>query len=127
MDSLTSVSAYLTSPTDCKPLSHNRRDGSMIRLLTVLLLLVVGGCADRSRGTALNECRTRYDIRSYVDQNQLIPGCMQEKSFTFASPCPNPPDENVWDPKVKTFAYDNPECYRPVGSERWIATGLSPM
>jgi hypothetical protein len=97
----------------------------MIRIFAVLSLLVVVGCADKSRGAALNECRTKYDIRSSDDQGQLIPDCMQVKSFHFVSQCAPGTDE--WDWKVKTFPYDDPQCYRPVGSERWIATTLSPM
>jgi hypothetical protein len=99
----------------------------MIRLVTVLLLLMAGGCADKSRGAALNEYRTRYDIRTSADRGQIIQDCMQAKSFQFASACTPISDEHDWDWKVKTFAYDNPQCYRPVGSERWIATALSPM
>jgi hypothetical protein len=99
----------------------------MIRLLTVLLLLMATGCADKSRGAALNECRTRYDIRTSADRGQIVQDCMQAKSFDFASSCSPDADEDDWDGKVKTFAYDNPQCYRPVGSERWIATALSPM
>jgi hypothetical protein len=103
------------------------RGYGMIRAFPFLLLLMVGGCADQSRGAALNECRLKYDIRSSADQSQLIPDCMQAKSFDFASTCTPGGDEHEWDWKVKTFAHDNPQCYRPVGSKRWIATALSPM
>ena len=99
----------------------------MIRPLIVLLLFIVAGCADQSKGAALNECRLRYDIRSYAQQGHLVPDCMQTKSFEFTSTCTPISDEHDWDWKVKTFPYDNPQCYRPVGSERWIATALSPM
>ena len=99
----------------------------MIRLMTVLFLLLVGGCADQSKGAALNECRLRYDIRNAADQSHLMPDCMRAKSFEFVSPCAPDANEHEWDWKVKTFAYDSPQCYRPVGSERWIATALSPM
>ena len=99
----------------------------MIRLSTVLLLLVAGGCADKSRGAALNECRMKYDIRSSAEQSRLIPDCMQAKSFELALACAPITDDHEWDWRVNTFAYDNQLCYRPVGSERWIATTLSPM
>jgi hypothetical protein len=99
----------------------------MIRPVAVLLLLIVGGCADQSKGAALNECRTRYDIRPSADRGHIIQECMQAKSFQFTLPCSPIADEHDWDWKAKTFAYDNPQCYRPVGSQRWIATALTPM
>src|SRR6187431_228753 len=99
----------------------------MLRLLILLLPLAAGACSDKSRGAALNECRIKYDLRTDVEQNQLIPACMQARSFQCASACGPSTDEHEWDWQVKSFGYDNPRCYRPIGSEAWIATALSPM
>ena len=99
----------------------------MIRLIAVLPLLMVAGCADQSRGAALNECRLRYDIRAVVDRGPLVTACMQAKSFAFEPSCAPSTSEYEWDSDVRTFAYCNPQCYRPTGTERWIATALSPM
>ena len=99
----------------------------MNRAFVVLLLLIVGGCADKSRGAALNECRLQYDIRDPAAQTQLVPDCMKEKSFDYAAACTPAPDEDDWDWHVATFAFDNPRCYQPVGAQPWLATALSPM
>lgn len=99
----------------------------MPRLMVVALLLLIGGCADKSKGAALNECRQRYDIRTSSDRGRLIADCMQAKSFDFSSTCPPSNHLHEWDLNVRTFAYDNPQCYRPIGSELWLATALSPM
>jgi len=88
----------------------------MIRAFLFLLLLIVAGCADQSKGAALNECRLRYDIRDVADRRHLMPDCMQAKSFEFASDCTPISDEHDWDWEPKTFPYDNPQCYQPVGS-----------
>ena len=100
----------------------------MIRLAVVLSLLALAGCgADRSRGTALNECRMKSYLDSQTAQSQLIPDCMLGKSFATIDGCgpATSDDEREW--QARTFAYDNPKCYRPVGSAAWIATFLSPM
>ena len=52
---------------------------------------------------------------------------MQAKSFQVETECDAATDEYEWDSQVKTFAFDNPRCYRPIGSAVWMATLLSPM
>lgn len=98
----------------------------MIRI-SVVLLLVLAGCADQSKGSALNECRIRYYLDAANTQEQSIPDCMQGKSFKVVSACDPQTDEDEWDWQVKAFAYDNPRCYRAVGIAPWTATLLSPM
>ncbi len=97
----------------------------MTRLLTALLLLVVVGCADQSKGTALNECRMKYYLESQAAQSELTPECMKAKSFQMVSPCGPERDGQGLDWQVST--YDDPKCYQPIGSTAWIATALSPM
>ena len=99
----------------------------MIRLSAIVSLLTLVGCADRSRDAALNECRMKYYPESPAAQGELTPDCMRVKSFQMASPCSPETDEHEWDWQVRTFTYDNPKCYRPIGSTAWIATQLSPM
>jgi hypothetical protein len=99
----------------------------MARFSIVLLLLVVGACADQSKGAALNECRLRYDIRTAADAANLVPPCMQARSYRFVSACTPRPSEADWDPRVATFPFDNPQCYGPVDPTAWAATLLSPM
>jgi hypothetical protein len=52
---------------------------------------------------------------------------MQAKSFQVRTACDASTDEYEWDSQVKTFAFDNPRCYRPIGTAIWTATVLSPM
>ena len=99
----------------------------MIRFLAALPLLLLIGCADQSKGTALNECRLKYYLASPAAQGARTPDCMTAKSFHMATECNPETDEHEWDWQVKTFAYDNPKCYQPHGSAAWIATLLSPM
>ncbi len=100
----------------------------MIRLVVVVLLLALVGCgADQSRGTALNECRMKNYLDSQAAQARLIPDCMTSKSFAGVPGCGPATSDDEWDWQVRTFAYDNPQCYRPVGSTAWVATFLSPM
>jgi hypothetical protein len=99
----------------------------MIRVSEIMLLLVLVGCADQSKGAALNECRLRYYLESSAAQGESIPDCMKTKSFQMASACSRETDEHEWDWQVRAFAYDNPKCYRPLGSAAWMATQLSPM
>ncbi len=99
----------------------------MLRSSAIVLLLMLVGCADQSKGTALGECRLKYYLESPTAQGELIPDCMRAKSFEVVAACSPEADENEWDRQVKTFAFDNPKCYRPVGSATWTATLLSPM
>ncbi len=98
----------------------------MIRCLAIASLLALAGCADPSKGAALNECRMRHYLDSPAVQGQLIPDCMSAKSFQPVAACVPEPNEYEWDWRVRTFPYNNPECYRPIGSKAWIATALSP-
>ena len=99
----------------------------MLRFLAIVSLAVLVGCTDRSRGAALNECRLRYFLDSPAAQGEAIPDCMKAKSFAVATACGGDRDEHEWDWQVRTFAFDNPACYRPLGSTTWMATVLSPM
>jgi len=98
----------------------------MIRFLALMLLLVLPGCSDQLRGAALNECQLRNYLQSPADQDYLIPDCMKAKSFDMVEGY-RPElsaDERNW--QVPPAAYDDPTCYRPVGSAAWVATNLSP-
>lgn len=98
----------------------------MIRCAAIISLLVLVGCADQSKGTALNECRMQY-LESQAAQSELTPDCMKAKSFQMTSPCSPETDGHEWDWQVMAYTYNNPKCYRPIGSTAWIATALSPM
>jgi hypothetical protein len=100
----------------------------MIRFSVVVSLFLLVGCgADQSRGSALNECRMQYYMDSPAAQGQLIPDCMAAKSLASVIGCGPSTDDDEWDWQVRAFAYDNPRCYRPIGTEPWTATLLSPM
>ena len=99
----------------------------MIRLSAAVAALLVAGCADQSKGTALNECRLKYYLGSAAAQSEQVPGCMNAKSFEMTTACTPEPDEHEWDWQVVAFTYDNPKCYRPHGANASIATFLSPM
>jgi len=99
----------------------------MTRISAMVLLLVLAGCADQSKGSALSECRIKYYLDAPSTQEQSIPDCMTAKSFKPVAACNPQTDEDEWDWQVKAFAYDNPECYRSVGAGPWTATLLSPM
>ena len=99
----------------------------MIRFLPIVPLLMLVDCADQSKGVALNECRLKYYLEGTVAQGELVPDCMSAKSFQLTAACGPATDEHEWDWQVRTYAYDNPKCYRPIGSATWAATVLSPM
>ena len=99
----------------------------MFRLPAVIALILLSGCADPSKGAALNECRLRYWLHDPAAQAVSIPQCMQAKSFQVVAPCTPEADPYQWDWQVRAFGYDDPRCYRPVGSTAWITTALSPM
>jgi hypothetical protein len=100
---------------------------AVIRLLALFTTLVLAACADQSKGSALNECRTRYYLDDPSIQEQQVPDCMKAKSFEAVPACSPAPDEYEWDWQVQAFSFNNPSCYRPVGSVPWLATFLSPM
>ncbi|HTI84216.1 MAG TPA: hypothetical protein VL614_27515 [Acetobacteraceae bacterium] len=99
----------------------------MIRISVLVCLLAVAGCADQSKGSALNECRMKHYLDAADTQRQAIPDCMQAKSFQMTSGCNAQPDEEEWDWQVQAFPYDNARCYRSIGAAAWTATLLSPM
>jgi hypothetical protein len=99
----------------------------MIRLLPLMLLLMLPGCADQSSGAALNECHIQYYLQSPGDKGQLIPDCMKAKSFEMVAGCHPEMGADDWNWQVPPAVYDDPTCYRPVGAAAWVATTLSPM
>ena len=99
----------------------------MMRLVTFLSLVFCANCADQSRGAALNECRLEYFLDGSDAQAQMVPQCMTAKSFRMNTACDPTTDENEWDWQVRTFNYDNPQCYHPIGAATWMATLLSPI
>jgi hypothetical protein len=99
----------------------------MIRISVVVALLALSGCADQSKGSALNECRMKYYLDGAAMQQQSIPDCMKAKSFDVVSACNPQPDEDEWDWQVRAFPYNDPRCYRTVGAAQWTATFLSPL
>ena len=99
----------------------------MVRLAMLMAVALLAACADQSKGSALNECRGRYYLNDPAIQAQQIPDCMKTQSFEMVAACSPAQDEHQWDWQVRSFSFDNPQCYRPVGSVRWVATVLSPM
>jgi hypothetical protein len=99
----------------------------MIRASVLVCLLVVTGCTDQSKGSALNECRMKYYLDATDTQQQSIPDCMKTKSFEMVSDCIPRPDQEEADWQMQAFAYNNSKCYRAVGAAPWTATLLSPM
>jgi hypothetical protein len=99
----------------------------MIRFLPLMLLLVLAGCADQSRGTALNECQLRNYLQSPADQDYLIPDCMKAKSFDMVVGCRPELSTDDWNWRVPPAAYDDPTCYQPVRAAAWVDTNLSPL
>jgi hypothetical protein len=112
-----------------RPIGDRGQGTDMIRLAVVVasLLALVGCGADQSRGTALNECRMKNYLESQAVQAQVTPDCMAGKSFATIGGCGPATSDDEWEWQVRTFAYDNPQCYRPAGSRAWVATFLSPM
>ena len=98
-----------------------------MRLFAIVALVALAGCADRSKGASLAECRLKYYLEDPAAQGGLIPDCMRAKSFEKTDACDPPTGDQNWDWQVTTFAFDNPNCYRPLGSATWTATLLSPM
>jgi hypothetical protein len=108
--------------------SHARSNRQpMIRLVTFLSLLFCANCADNSKGAALNECRLRYFLDSPDAQAQVVPQCMTTKSFRMDVACHPKTDASEWDWQVRTFTYDNQQCYYPIGAATSVATLLSPI
>jgi len=99
----------------------------MPRFLPLMLLLVMPGCADQSRGAAINECRLRYYLQNPADQALLIPDCMQAKSFDMVAGCRPEMSADDWNWQVPPAAYDDTKCYQPIGAIASVATMLSPL
>jgi hypothetical protein len=106
-----------------RPIS--KRD-KVSRFAILLPVIVLAACADRSKGSALLECRTTYYLDDPAAQAQLVPDCMKARSFEAVPACNPAGDEPSWDWQVQSFPFADPRCYRPVGSIPWIATVLSP-
>src|ERR1700684_3601114 len=91
----------------------------MIRFAVIVSLLVIVGCADQSKGTALDECRMQQYLESAAAQDELIPECMKAKSFQMTSQCSPGSDGPEWNQRV--LAYTNEmilwEEYRAVHSD----------
>ena len=100
---------------------------NVVRFAILLVPIVLAACADQSRGSALNECRTRYYLDDPAIQEQQIPDCMKARSFEAVAACNPTPDEYEWDWQVQAFSFNSPRCYEPVGSVPWLATFFSPM
>ena len=99
----------------------------MIRLLPLMLLLGLPGCADQSMGAALNECRLQNYLQSPADQAYLTPDCMKAKFFDMMEGCRPDVSADDWNWQVPPAAYDDQKCYRPLGASAWTATLLSPL
>ncbi len=99
----------------------------MIRLAAFIAPIALAACADQSKGSALNECRTSHYLDDPAMQEQQIPNCMKAKSFEAVAMCNPAPDEYQWDWQVQVYNFNNPSCYKPVGSVPWLASFLSPM
>jgi hypothetical protein len=99
----------------------------MNRFVAIVSLFILVGCADQSKGTALGECRLKYYLEDPGTQDKAIPDCMRAKSFQSETSCGPETNENDWDWQTRSFAFDNPKCYRAIGSAPWLATLLSPM
>jgi len=99
----------------------------MLRLLAAGSLTMFAGCADRTTGAALNECR----MNNYLDvpgiQETRIPDCMRAKSFQVLADCHPAPDPYEWDPQVSNHTYNDPRCYRSPDWTDRVATALSPL
>ena len=99
----------------------------MGRIWFALFLPLLVGCADQSAGSALNACRMMYYLDAADARQQLIPNCMQGKSYDWLPDCSLQPDPDEWDSQVREVPYLNSRCYRPAGTPQWLATRLSPM
>ncbi len=98
----------------------------MIRVLPLVLLLALAGCADQSKSAALNECRLQNYLQSPADQAYLTPDCMKARSFDMIEGCLPETSADEWNWQVPPAAYDDQKCYRPLGTTAWAATLLSP-
>lgn len=96
-------------------------------LVALLPLLVATGCADHSRGAALNACHLQHFMQSPAEQAELVPECMRAKSFALLPECRVAAGADDWTWHVPPGGYDYEQCYKPVGTKVWVATALSPM
>jgi hypothetical protein len=71
--------------------------------------------------------KSPHYLENPAAQGQLIPDCMVGKSFASVTGCGPATNDDEWEWQARTFAYDNPKCYRPLGTGPWTATLLSPM
>jgi hypothetical protein len=99
----------------------------MARISVLAFLALLAGCADQSKGSALNQCRMKYFLDDASTQQQSIPECMKAKSFEWVAGCNPLPDGDGLDWQMTALPYSSPKCYRPVGTAPWMATALSPL
>ena len=103
----------------------------MIRLWLTLSLLRLGRLqrsVQRHRSERIGPGMKALSRKSRCVQGQLIPrlhvGEIALRPVTGCGPATN---DDEWEWQARTFAYDNPRCYRPLGTGPWTATFLSPM
>jgi len=99
---------------------------SAVYVVVASLPLVLGGCADQSKGAAFNECRSGEFLADPSIQGELISDCMKAKSFTVSLPCSPQPAAYEWYWNGWSSGSD-PKCYRPGSASTWLATLFSPM
>jgi hypothetical protein len=100
---------------------------SVSKAALVVPLLLLLGCADQSKGAALDACRIKFWLDDPAVQGQLIPDCMAARSFEMVAGCGPSANDYQWDWRVQSFAFNNPDCYRTLTSSARAATLLSPM
>ena len=99
----------------------------MARISALIFLTLLAGCADQSKGSALNQCQMKYFLDDASTQQQSIPDCMKAKSFELVTACNPQPDEDELDGQAAASPSSNPKCYRATGTAPRLATFLSPM
>ena len=99
----------------------------MSRYLLGLPLLLLAGCAEPSRGVALNQCHLQNYLQSQAEYGALMTDCMKARSFSMTAACTAVPAGDNWHWSTPPTPYDNPDCYQPVGGKASVATTLSPL
>ncbi len=99
----------------------------MIRILFATSALMLAGCVDQSKGSALSACRLKYFLDDPAVQGQDTSGCMASRSFQMLPACNPAPNVYEWDWRVTAFPFDNPACYQGTRSDARIASFFSPM
>ena len=99
----------------------------MIRFLAILLPILLLGCADQSKGTALNECRMRYDLQSPTAQADQVPDCMKAKSFQAISECSPEAEQDESGSAGSDIPLQQPTMLSTARCHQVDRFGLSPM